>query len=155
MKTTATALSLLVAINSGPVMAQTVCGTDTVSGHSSYVPLTSPTDVTNLLVGNTACYWAGGATWENQEYLSGGTITDFKLGSNPKDPTGPVGNYSIASNGVITYSYTVGNPFSYVIWGASTSGLGNYDFCNDVTGVFLPNPVTIISGGPTSCGAVP
>ncbi len=99
------------AIGSGPVMAD--CGSDTI--HTSYLPLTTQQQVTALLVGNTACYPAGGPPFENQESLGNGTITDYEQGSNTKDPTGSVGGYTISPNGSINYTYTSGPSFAYVV----------------------------------------
>ena len=147
MRTAVSALSLLVAIGSGPAMAN--CASDTVN--PTYV-LLNQSQVTTLLVGNTACYPNGGPPWENQEYLSGGTIIDYRLGSNPQNPTGPVGAYTINSDGSINYTYTSAPGFTYMVFGPNTAGTpGLYDFCNTTTQTFLPHQVNVILGGSVPC----
>ncbi len=128
MKRTIYALSLLLAIGSGPALA-TNC---MVSG--GYAQL-SGTQISSLLEGRTACYPAGGPPWTNQEAHSGGTITDFKQGTNPVDPSGPVGTYTISSGdpGTITYNYSSGPSFSYTVFGSNSANAGTYDFCVGAT----------------------
>lgn len=90
-----------------------------------------------LMAQSMACYPAAGSPWTNQEYHpgngSGGTVTDYKKGPlDKKDPSAPVGSYSVVGNsgGQITYTYTTGGTFVYSVWGTQTSGSGTYDFCN-------------------------
>jgi hypothetical protein len=152
MKTAVSALSLLIAIGSGPVMAD--CSHDT--NNPGYVQL-DQAGVTALVVGKTACYPVGGPPWENQEYLAGGTITDYKKGpSDPVDPQKVVGGYTINGDGSVTYTYGTAPSFTYVVWGPSDTGaVGLYDFCNTGTQAFLPSQVSMIAGGPRPCAAPP
>ena len=111
----------------------------------------SGSQIQSLLVGNTACYPVI-APYTNQEYLSGGNITDYKKGpSDPIDPSKVIGTYTIDNtNNTITYTYT-GSPnsvFTYTVWGPVVSG--EYDFCS--SGIPLVNgPVRIVTGGPGPC----
>ena len=77
------------------------------------------------------------ASWNEQ--LSGGTIVDYKLGAgHPTDPTAKVGTYSVggANNnsvgGVLTYSYTGGPSYGYMIdtgTAGGTIGASPFTFC--------------------------
>jgi hypothetical protein len=157
MKRSIWALGMIAAVLGavGPGIAMAACSENTRD--PSYVMLTQA-QITTLLVGNTACYPAGGLpAWENQEYLAGGTITDFRRGSNPRNPTATVGNYTITTLapgvGQVTYNYTSpSSTFKYVVWGPSTLSVpGLYDFCNSATATFLPFQVHVLTGGPQAC----
>ena len=112
----------------------------------------SGSQIQSLLVGNTACYPVI-APYTNQEYLSGGYITDYKKGlSDPIDPSKKIGTYVIdnGQGGEIVYTYT-GNPnstFTYTVWGPVTGN--EYDFCVGSTPL-AGGPVRIASGGPVAC----
>jgi hypothetical protein len=106
------------------------------SAHASCAPATdyavlTATQIGTLLVGSTACYPAG-PPYENQEFLAGGNITDYKKGpSDPIDPSKVIGTYSLGGGptGNITYSYTGGPSYLYSVWGPTTPGGTNYDLC--------------------------
>ena len=107
--------------------------------------------IASLLVGNTACYPVA-SPYTNQEYLSGGNITDYKKGpSDPIDPSKVIGTYVIDSGqgGEIVYTYT-GSPnlsFTYTVWGPVATG--EYDFCVGSTPL-AGGPVRI-AAGPVAC----
>jgi len=83
--------------------------------------------------------------WYNQEFhagATGGTITDYKLGSNQADPSKALGSWSItgATNCVLTYNYTDGNiNFNYNVWRNGTS----YTFCQIAPVIGSPSNFTI------------
>lgn len=132
------ALALLATLSSGHAFAACVAAT----GYSQL----SDGQITSLLVGSIACYPAV-APYTNQEYLSGGIITDYKLGASDLiDPSKAIGGYGIAG-GTITYSYTGGPAYSYTVWGTSTSGSGSYDFCTGGT----PISIRVASGSSGPC----
>ena len=97
---------------------------------------TNPTALFDLLKNNTVCVSNGSGGWENQEYHSttpdvGGSyqLIDYKLGSDPKDPTGPVGTWRVSGSGantIVTYQYTDGGTYSYTV---HTNGPGSLFFC--------------------------
>ena len=77
------------------------------------------------------------ASWN--EKLSGGSVTDYKLGpTDPIDPSVPVGTVAVSGandnnvGGVITYNYLVGGSFAYWIdtgTGSGTLGTSPFVFC--------------------------
>lgn len=111
--------------------------------------------VSNLLPGNTVCSPANcnqaTCTWQEQHRGSGisGTLWDYKKGaSDPVDPTKQVGNWSVASNGRITHSYTGGGgSFTYAV---KDNGGGSYGFCSGAPG--SPEiPFSVKSGVSAGC----
>lgn len=78
--------------------------------------------LTDLLVGNTVCATAGSDKW--QEFHSGvsgaaNNLIDYKLGpTSTKDPTAPVGKWSITGTGtgsIVTYDYGPAAVYSYTV----------------------------------------
>jgi hypothetical protein len=131
MKRISYIISLLLAFGPAPAMALSCVASP---GYVQYDPAN--------LQGNTACYPSNGPPWTNQEFHSGGTLTDWKLGSNQADPTATVGTYSINPD-IHTITYTYGSAsFTYSIWGPTTV-TGLFDFCLNGT---TPLSVTIMSG---------
>ena len=93
----------------------------------------SSTQISTLVVGNYTCVGTfPNATWN--ELLSGGTITDYKLGpSSVTDPSQVLGTYTIGGQdnndpgGTVTYSYSGGGSFA---WFIDVNHTGNvYTFC--------------------------
>jgi hypothetical protein len=106
------------------------------------------TDIATLLVGSIACYPTA-SPYTNQEFLSGGSITDYKKGpSDPIDPSKVIGTYVIQNgrNGSITYHYSGGPSYTYTVWGAVPVTSGNYDFCVGSTPITVR--VALGSSGP-------
>jgi hypothetical protein len=136
-------IALLAAVSSGSAYA--ACS---ATGGFSQL---SAAQITTLLSGTTACYPVS-PPYENQEFLSGGNLMDYKKGSSdPVDPTKQIGGYVIDAGdanhtGEITYNYTGGANYTYTVWGTSASGPGNYDFCVGAS------PITIrVASGVGGC----
>ena len=95
--------------------------------------------LTTALVGTglVACYPTA-APFQNQETLSGSTITDYKKGPGDKaDPPTSVGSYSIGGSGhssEIGYKYGAGSfSYFYVVKTSGTLGSGaTYEFYGPV-----------------------
>ncbi len=77
---------------------------------------TTPT-LSALISNSTVCAAAGSDTWQEQ-HRSDGLLWDFKKGpSDPVDPTGQVGNWSVNSTGnTVTYNYTGGSSYTYTVY---------------------------------------
>ena len=109
--------------------------------------INNPTTLANILRGtggNTVCVSNGSGGWTWQEQHRGiGTVTtgqlwDFKLGTNPMDPTEQVGTWTVSGTGgntVVTHSYLGGSSFTYSV---CQSGV-NFGFC------LVPSTVATIS----------
>lgn len=148
----------------------------TVSGAVPPIPLAStdpaslPTQVTTpggagvpslstLLSNNTVCVstnLTSGSTagpWNNQEWhQAGGTLTDYKLGPNPVDPTTDIGSWGISGAGASTqvnYNYTDVGVFNYSVFRNGAVAPYTYSFCNGSTEV----AVGVVYQGQVSCDA--
>ena len=74
-----------------------------------------------------------------------GTLTDYKRGADPMDPTSTVGTWAIA-NGSITYTYGASS-YTYVV-----TGPGPYSLCNTATSeTFSVSVSTSPTANATSC----
>lgn len=122
-------------------MAQSPCGIDQRLAEDA---------LSSTFSGNTLCAQRGGDKWQEQ-HRSGGQLWDYKLGSNPMDPTKQVGTWSIVgtgSNATLRHTYG-GTSYDWAVCGPggvnsgytliSTGGAGN------ITGAE-------VKGGETSCG---
>ena len=130
--------------------------------------VTSPVAVrsaalTTLLPGKMVCKRNTANTdWDWQEYHSGtsgaaNNLIDYKKGSNPVDPTKPVGSWSILTQTVnrvttatVTYNYGTGGTYTYSVWAHGTGSTATYDFCSatgDVLGATLKT-VSVASASP-------
>lgn len=119
---------------------------DCVSAPPGHGILTT-TQLTNLMVGSTACVAKVGGGWENQEQHSAGVVTDYKKGpTDPIDPTTVIGTYAISTagdgtSGLISYNYTAGGAFTYYILGNTSTPsprAGSFDFCTSIGGTSVP-----------------
>lgn len=139
--------ALLFAVWANQAAGQATCGSGPFIGKDA---------LETLVANNTVCVGSG-ANKQNQEGHVGatsGTIFDFKLGSDPKDPRTQVGTYAITGNngtggGIITYTYGT-SPFAYKVLSPSTFPGGN-TFCGQGGGAPANLSVTVISGSNTSC----
>ena len=106
---------------SGAVSAQSCSctGNDQVKG----------ADLTNALQDKTVCV-PKGAGWEWQEqHRASGQLWDYKLGSNPVDPTEQVGTWAVSGSGantIVTHAYG-SQSFAYKVCRAGTTT--SYGFC--------------------------
>jgi hypothetical protein len=143
MKWGPAAMALAVALQAGTAFAQPAA--DCMG--NTYTQL-NQSQVQTLLSGTTACYPTA-APYQNQEYLSGNTLWDFKKGpTDPVDPSTNIGTVSINSDGTVTYVYGGGPTYQYSIWGTATSGPGTYDFCSSASAGIV---VRVVPG--QGCGA--
>ena len=80
------------------------------------------------LSGKTVCVPGGAGGWAAQEYhagsTTGGELLDYKGGTDPKNRTEKVGNWSITGD-QITYDYGQGSLYTYDVFTDGT----NYSFC--------------------------
>jgi hypothetical protein len=85
--------------------------------------------VTSLLSGNTVCSPAscsGSSCQWQEQHKSGSVLADYKKGPSDRiDPTKDVGNWSVASNGKVTYTYTGGGSYVYDVHNNGA----DYSFC--------------------------
>ena len=108
----------------------------------------------NVSNGKYTCVGASPTALWN-ELLSGGNVTDYKLGpTDPSDPTAVVGTFLVSgaddntSGGILTYNYTGGSSFSYFIDTGTTDGtLGTSPFVFCPTGGG-PNITVNVQAGP-------
>jgi len=93
---------------------------------------------------------SAGDKWQ-EWHQTGGTLTEYALGSNPVDPTHNVGSWSVASNNTatatVTHNYGSGGSFT---WSVHDNGSGSYSFCTGTSGTELVT-ATLLSGQ-QSCG---
>lgn len=92
----------------------------------------SDADLQRALLGNTVCVGTG-QPWEAQEqHLAPNVLKDYKLGTDPKDPTAEVGRWVVSgtqTEGIVTYTYGTLS-YSYgVCRGNSQAARDNLTFC--------------------------
>jgi hypothetical protein len=151
MKWVPGAMGLLVALNAGAAFAQTTTFSQIADcmGNATYTKL-SIAQVQTLLTGTTACYPVS-PPYQNQEFISGTTLSDYKKGSGDAvDPTSVIGSVAFNADNTVSYNYGTA-AYTYSVWGASTSGPGNYDFCASTSA-----GITVkIVPGQAGCGGAP
>lgn len=114
---------------------------------------TTPT-LFDFLKNNTVCVSDGSGGWKNQEYHStnpsgsGYELIDWKMGSDPKDPTGKVGTWNVSGTGgantFVTYVYDDGGTYQYTV---HDNGGGSITFCEGTT----PNATASYYSGQVAC----
>ena len=124
------------------VMLPTYATANCVASSDTSHKVLSQTQLSNLMVGSTACVPHAGGGWDNQEqHTLAGRIVDYKKGpASPtnNDPSIDIGGYTISSDtsgGFITYSYTGGPTYKYYLYGNTANPsprAGNFDFCTTV-----------------------
>lgn len=117
---------------SGQAVAPTVVTVDGTGGTNALLTLLNNSMVCGIRIsgGNPSDTW-------QEHHGSGGALTDYKLGpGHPRDPSKPVGSWSVSGTGtgtVVTHTYTPGGTFSWTVHDNRVpSGVGNgpYAFCN-------------------------
>ena len=121
--------------------------------------LASATNVATYMAGKIACYPTA-APFQNQEYLSGTDVWDYKKGpSDARDPTSKVGTFgqSGTSGRIATYTYPSGS-FKYYIrpqdTQSRTDGVGTFSFypgADDMPGVCTSFITVRIASGSGPC----
>ena len=89
---------------------------------------TIPTTLMSLLDGKTVCAVRGTDKWQEM-HISGGELDDYKLGTDPMDPTQKVGDWSVDGSGsstMVHYHYLDGSTYSFTV---HTSDNTHYSFC--------------------------
>ena len=136
-----------------PGLAQAQSSCNPTTNHVQY----SKSQATNLLSSSVACYPAAATqpNFTNQEaHYAGGTLGDYKrgpAGPGVNDPTlGNIGGWSIDAAGKVTYAYTGGGNFSYIIFGFNVANPpgATYDFCTAVGATPIRIRVAKSSVGP-------
>lgn len=109
-------------------------------------------NLTTALSNNTVCVAKSGGGWEHQEqHKNTGALVDFKLGTNPVDPTTTIGTWSIA-NSQVTYSYVGATaPFTYSVCSSTSKPVGGstIGFCPGTSPTSTIDAT--IKAGITSC----
>lgn len=101
--------------------AEAVCPTKQITGNNK---------IKKLLSNKTVCV-RGSGDWEAQEiHAANGSLSDYKKGSDPVDPTVEIG-YWEQSGDTVHYSYSGGSSFSYDVYYSSP----NICFVNSTTTV--------------------
>ncbi len=84
---------------------------------------TNNTQLVNLLTNRMVCANVGNEKWQ-EHHNPNGQLWDYKLGSDPRDPSAPVGTYTIANN-LVTYNYG-SESYTYAVCAVGNS---SYTFC--------------------------
>ena len=141
MKTLCITTIAMVAVVSGEVMAAANCRSNTRVDTNAQ----NGGPLTTLIAGNTVCAQRGSERWQEQ-HRGGGQLWDYKLGTDPKDPTSQVGTWQIIGGTQISYSYPAGTPTYTITYSVHNEGTnvspGPYSFCTS-TG---PSVTPIVSG---------
>ena len=106
----------------GAAQAQTACSCDAAA-----VRTASQAALVGLLSQKMVCANVGGELWQewhNGTTATGGPVVDYKLGSDPKDPSAPVGTYVVGADNTVTYTYG-SSSYKYEVCAAA----GFYSFC--------------------------
>lgn len=141
------AATLLMAL-AGASQAQTTC-----TCNSSAARTADSAALTTLLTNKMVCANVGGEVW--QEYHNpSGALWDYKLGpTDTRDPSAPVGTYTVNANNTVTYTYSGGGgQYTYDV--CFVSATGTYTYCGSNYGGRNITGARIGGAGLSSCAGV-
>lgn len=111
------------------------------------------TGIDTVLGGHTVCAFApNGDQWQEYHPSGGGEVVEYAKGSDPTDPTHPVGTWSIASDQVQYNYYDGGGSYAFELW-QYTSGTTTYYYCSTSDNTLVATITNRIAGSAAaSCG---